>query len=550
LHLGNAAAAIPYLRLALVYAPRDPYVHERLSRAWAATGDDHRAEGVLAAGLVAEPYDPWLNLLAGERHMVRREFFDAVPALQVAYNAPVTQAAAAPLLVDALLWLGDPRAAAMAEHAAYVHPEDAELGLSLAAVLEDHGDLEAALSLVQMARRQRPALRVGAFAESRLRELLGQPQQAAEALVPLFSFYPDEPELYVAVARLFFRAGNREGEAFRDEALLQAGEDPALRTLVAVGDLVEGRSAVGVTLLRTTLEAYPEAIDTRLYLAETLLHLGDAKGCLDTLNDVALAPEVRRAGLRAECHAALGELPLAMEAAVWAVSVSPRPLETLFEVTRWLAIFAPEAEALEALEALVSRATGSLGAQAGVWARASLLDWLGRSGEALVLLDHLREAEPDDPLLVARLADVYLHQGQIPKALALLREQMERQPDNPIALNAWGFTAAEAGLTLVEAEVMVRRAHRLAPEEGFIVDSLGWVLFKRGDASAALPLLQRANRELPGDAEVLGHLVEVYRALGRLDSARAALAAALVSSPTPVLKQQLLQSVQALDFKP
>jgi Flp pilus assembly protein TadD len=64
-------------------------------------------------------------------------------------------------------------------------------------------------------------------------------------------------------------------------------------------------------------------------------------------------------------------------------------------------------------------------------------------------------------------------------------EQMQRavalNPKNAAALNYLGYTYAEMGTKLDEAEGLIRRALEIEPDDGFYVDSLGWVYFQRGD---------------------------------------------------------------------
>lgn len=106
------------------------------------------------------------------------------------------------------------------------------------------------------------------------------------------------------------------------------------------------------------------------------------------------------------------------------------------------------------------------------------------------------------------------------KAVADLREALALFPDSADTLNALGYTMlALPEPDLDEARRLIERAHKLAPDSPAIRDSLGWVLFKQGNPSAALPHLQAAYDALP-EAEVGAHLGEVLWTLGRRDEAR------------------------------
>ena len=101
-----------------------------------------------------------------------------------------------------------------------------------------------------------------------------------------------------------------------------------------------------------------------------------------------------------------------------------------------------------------------------------------------------------------------------------LRQILEREPDNVQALNALGFTLADRTDRYAEAHALIERALKASPDDFYILDSMGWVLFKLGKPADALPYLNRAYR-LRKDPEVAAHLGEVLWVLGRRDEARA-----------------------------
>jgi Flp pilus assembly protein TadD len=95
-------------------------------------------------------------------------------------------------------------------------------------------------------------------------------------------------------------------------------------------------------------------------------------------------------------------------------------------------------------------------------------------------------------------------------------------------LNYLGYAQLERRENLVEAERLVREAHRLAPDNAAITDSLGWALFLKGSLGEAIPLLEQAAQGEPADVEINEHLGDAYYAAGRRVDARYAWAAALV----------------------
>ncbi len=99
-----------------------------------------------------------------------------------------------------------------------------------------------------------------------------------------------------------------------------------------------------------------------------------------------------------------------------------------------------------------------------------------------------------------------------------MRRLIEIDPENPHAYNALGYTLADKTDRLAEAQELIEKALALLPGDPFILDSLGWVHYRRGDLEVALEFLQLAMEQQP-DAEIAAHLGEVLWKLGQKDEA-------------------------------
>jgi Flp pilus assembly protein TadD len=115
-----------------------------------------------------------------------------------------------------------------------------------------------------------------------------------------------------------------------------------------------------------------------------------------------------------------------------------------------------------------------------------------------------------------------------PQARAALQRAYSLAPAEPLVLNYLGYAQLERRENMEEAERLVREAHRLAPDNAAITDSLGWALFLRGQRAEGLALLERAAEASPADVEINEHLGDAYYQLGRRVEARFAWAAARV----------------------
>ena len=153
-----------------------------------------------------------------------------------------------------------------------------------------------------------------------------------------------------------------------------------------------------------------------------------------------------------------------------------------------------------------------------VLARAQLLASLERYDEALDFYDRYVMYRPDDESALLSRAELLLRMDRLDEAVEQYRAAAKRWPESSMSLNALGYTLADRTDEYREAEKLIRKALEYDPDSPAIIDSLGWVLFKRGEYEAALVELERAYEKLD-DHEVAAHIVEVLVALERRDKA-------------------------------
>ena len=111
-----------------------------------------------------------------------------------------------------------------------------------------------------------------------------------------------------------------------------------------------------------------------------------------------------------------------------------------------------------------------------------------------------------------------------------LRRLIELQPENGQAYNALGYSFADRGIQLTEARELIEKALALMPNDTFILDSLGWVLYRQGDLPGGLAALERAYG-MRDDPEIAAHLGEVLWSMNRKDEAQKLLRAAQKKHP-------------------
>jgi tetratricopeptide (TPR) repeat protein len=101
-----------------------------------------------------------------------------------------------------------------------------------------------------------------------------------------------------------------------------------------------------------------------------------------------------------------------------------------------------------------------------------------------------------------------------------LKTALMFQPDQPYILNYLGYSWADQGVNLDKAAEMIEKAVRLKPDDGAIVDSLGWIYFRMGQYDKAVIVLERASQLAPTEPEINDHLGDAYWRVGRKSEAR------------------------------
>ena len=100
-----------------------------------------------------------------------------------------------------------------------------------------------------------------------------------------------------------------------------------------------------------------------------------------------------------------------------------------------------------------------------------------------------------------------------------MQTALSLEPENTLALNYIGYTYAEQGIHLEEAIALLRKAKALDPNNGYILDSLGWAYFKSGKLPEAKRYLERALQLAPDEATILNHLGDLHAAEGNTKQA-------------------------------
>jgi Flp pilus assembly protein TadD len=189
--------------------------------------------------------------------------------------------------------------------------------------------------------------------------------------------------------------------------------------------------------------------------------------------------------------------------------------------------------------------------------RAEVLRSEGDTDAAVEVLEALRLSHPDLPLVHAATGDLYRQLEQFEQAAAAydvavelydaletpqwfvlyaraislerlgrwdgaeadFRRALELNPEEPQIMNYLGYSLVEKQIKLDEALDLIERAVTAQPDSGYIVDSLGWVLYRLGRYDEAIVHMERAAELMPVDPVVNDHLGDVLWAVGRFTEA-------------------------------
>lgn len=189
---------------------------------------------------------------------------------------------------------------------------------------------------------------------------------------------------------------------------------------------------------------------------------------------------------------------------------------------------------------------------------AAVEDW-SRLGEAYQRTDRFADSAKayDKALAIAKtdmpdLWTLYFSRGAAheragdwAKAEADLRQALKLAPKEAAILNYLGYAMLDRGENLPEAQKLIEAAVEQRPDDGHIVDSLGWAHYVAGRYDKAVELLERAVADVPDDPTINEHLGDAYWRVGRRTEARYRWRASLDGGPDEAARKRVTAK---LDF--
>jgi tetratricopeptide (TPR) repeat protein len=454
--------------------------------------------------------DPWLRGFLAESRRAERDYA-GVSALLEAPNGDPLDPEAAAFLYSAWLEKGDlERARRVARWQVDVEPETPAGWLNLAEVTEKLGDAAGAEKILREASAKQPQETQYLAAIAASRRARGDRLGELGVLNELLGRDANDASSWLAKAEAEFDLG-REAEGVKSLARAEQLQPEDLRTTMrlALIDLQRGAFEEAEARLARVSDLYPEQYEIAYFLGIARRRSGDAEGALTALDRIA------------EDHARFGD---------GRVQVAG-----ILEARGDFAGARLEVERAQAIE----------NSRPLAYYHASLLAKGGDLAAGVAELEAMLRGGAEDAETLYNIGILRGEARQLDAALAAMDDALKLDPNHAGALNFIGYSWAERGEKLDEAQALIERALAQRPDDGFITDSLAWVFYQRGkqqlaagkrEAARALfdqarAKLEEAQKLTGGDPVISEHLGDVYLALGKKRAALERYEQAVTQSP-------------------
>jgi tetratricopeptide (TPR) repeat protein len=500
---GQPQLAVPAF-VDLARETRDPRIAQRATEvAWNARFIDAAIE---AAGiwLEADPESQQARQVLAALLVNQAQLANARPHLEKWLRADEARVGQSFLQITSLLARHKDRKAVLdlMQGLASAYPQVPEARFSVAQAAWNADNVDLALNEVRAALQLRPEWELAALFQAQIL----QRRSGAEALAYLADYtkqYPQARDARLSYARLLVSEKQLPEARKQFELLLAEFPDNAEVTMaVALLALQLNDYDAAEVQLRRALEInYKDPDAIRLYLGqvnEERKRYDEALKWYSAVNvgDQYISAQARYAGV-------LYKLGRLADARKHLQQINPRNTQQRVQLTQAEAQLLREASAYQEAFELLGRA----------------LDKLPDYPD--LLYDHAMAAEKVNRLDVL--------ESNLRKLIAL-------RPDHAHAHNALGYTLADRNERLDEARQLIETALRLSPEDPFIMDSMGWVLYRQGQIPQGLEYLKRAHALRP-DPEIAAHLGELLWVSGQREEARKLWSSVLKEHP----KNEVLQ---------
>ena len=438
-----------------------------------------------------------LEALAGMLVSVGR-YDEALPRLKEVLASSTGDPASRFTLLPRMLANAQDKHAALklTQNLAADYPKIPEANFAVARMAANVGEDRIALEEIRKARQLRPDSESAVVLEAQILQKTS-PDQAAAVLAAYLQSYPQAREARLAYAR----------------------------TLVAQKRFTEAR-----TEFQKLMTGLPDSTEMAFAVALLSLQLKDYDSAEKYLKGLLNSPYRDKDGVRIYLGQVAEERKNLPEALKWYGEVGEGEQYVQAQI-RYAQVLAKQGKLPEARAGLQQAAAKNSQQRIQlVLAEAQLLRDANQPKAAFDLVGQALDRVPNNPDLLYDYAMLAEKIERVDILEFSLRKLIEIRPEHAHAYNALGYSLADRNQRLPEAQALIEKALKLAPDDSFIIDSMGWVLYRRGNLKDSLAYLRRAYAGRP-DPEIAAHLGEVLWALGERSEAERVWGDATKDSP-------------------
>ncbi len=479
---GDLKGAIDQMKQALAAGPDSPYLTTELVSLYVENNNTDLALSVGEPALVRQPGNIELRSILGGLYFTVRQYDKAVREYQTIVDIDPKNLVA--YLYLATIYVQEkkyPAAEKAYQKMLEIDPENIIGGYYYAKMLTEMNRFAEAEALYRKIIQQRPAFEAAWLSLAQLYETQNKFDEAINVYRRYLDTNPARVGFRMKIAELLVKA-NKEPQAEKEfKEILKV--DPANREVrIALGLLYYDmrRFDESVVEFSSLLEMAPQDDKLRYLLANALEQKGDTRQALAMYQKIAPTFELYA---NAQIHAAM--------------------------------ILKKENRLADAVSVII----GAIEKKSDQVVLYLYLSSLYEDGKDMVKAEKIIR---EGIALFPRNTDLHYALGTILEKVNRFEESIQSMekvlaldPQNADALNFIGYSYADRGMHLDRAEQMIVQALKIKPDNGYILDSLGWVYFKKNQYTKALNQLKRALELLPDDPNIIEHMGDVYLKIGQ-----------------------------------
>jgi len=357
-----------------------------------------------------------------------------------------------------------------------IKPSDIKSHYYLAEVLREQGKLSEAEKIYSEILDIDPDNYATLLTLSVIYENLGNPARSESCYKKLLNKYHDSPIVYEEYGSFLYR-NNRLDEAVTqfENAEVYDSNDSDIKLKLGILYVQKGMYAEALRKLNYVLQQQPDNDSAIYYTGVCMLNMGKTGEARKIFKQIGTGSDYYNNAVfqLARIHENNGETALAVDMIVKQLEKDPQ--------------------------------------------NATFANYLGqlyrkqdRYDKAISLYQNFLNKDPGNESIIYSLGVAYFYNGQEDKSIETMRSLLSVNPEHADAMNFIGYTYTEKGVNLDEAEKFIRKAMQLSPDSGYIVDSLGWLYYQRGDYDKALEYIKQASDMSSEDPAIKEHLGDVY----------------------------------------